>query len=120
MEVLSRDKSGKILSKWDNDFYASNLPQIAGIFGSCLYIFNTIRNKEIDPERKPTLCTNMAVVAIFSFFAGKWIDKVSAPIFDALKKTHSSLMKNKLNYDHEAAWKCAKSLLTTNSIVFLP
>ena len=113
MKILDRDKSGKILAKWDNDFIASNLPQIAAIFGSCLYIFNTIRNKEIEPERKPTLCTNMAVVAIFSLLAGKAIDKISSPIFEVLKKTHSRLMDNKLNYDHQAAWKCAQSLLTT-------
>lgn len=112
MKVFDRDKSGKILSKWDNDFFASNLPQIAALFGSSLYIFNTIRNKEIDPERKPTLCTNMAIVALFSLLATKAIDRVATPIFDALKKTHSRLMDNKLNYDHEAAWKCARQLLT--------
>ncbi len=113
IEVLSRDKAGKISLKWDNDFFASNLPQISAIAGSCLYIWNTIRNKEIDPERKPALCTNMGVVAIFSLLASKGIERASAPIFDALKKTHSGLMKNKLNYDYEAAWKCARSLLTT-------
>ena len=112
MKVLDRDKTGKILSKWDNDFFASNLPQIAALFGSSLYIYNTIRNKEIDPERKPTLCTNMAIVALFSLLATKAIDRVANPIFDALKKTHSRLMDNKLNYDHEAAWKCAQKLLT--------
>ncbi|MCR4881227.1 MAG: hypothetical protein K6A44_04665 [bacterium] len=112
MKVFDRDKAGKIISKWDNDFFASNLPQIAALFGSSLYIFNTIRNKEIDPERKPTLCTNMAIVAMFSLLATKAIDRVATPIFDALKKTHSRLMDNKLNYDHEAAWKCARQLLT--------
>ena len=41
----------KIMKKADLSSYISNLPNIAAVFGSCLYIFNTIRNKEIDYER---------------------------------------------------------------------
>ena len=112
MKVLSRDKAGKLLKKWDNDIFVSNLPQIAALFGSSLYIFNTIRNKEIDPERKPTLCANMAIVAMFSLFATKLIDRITVPVFDALRKTHSRLMNNRLNYDSESAWKSARQLFS--------
>ncbi len=111
--VPTRDKTGKILKKADANAYISNLPNIAAIFGSCLYIINTIRNKEIEPERKPALCTNMAVVAVFSLFASKYIERISTPIFDTLKKFHSGLIGNKLNYDHDEAWKCASKMLTT-------
>lgn len=111
--VPARDKSGKIMKKADLSSYISNLPNIAAVFGSCLYIFNTIRNKEIDPERKPALCTNMAVVAIFSLLASKGIEKVSTPIFDTFKNAHSKLIGDKLNYDHSEAWTCAKKMLTS-------
>jgi len=112
-DIPARDKSGKIMKKADLSSVISNLPNIAAVFGSCLYIFNTIRNKEIEPERKPALCTNMAVVAIFSLLASKGIEKVSSPIFDTFKTAHSKLIGDKLNYDHAEAWNCAKKMLTS-------
>jgi len=111
--VPARDKTGKILKKADLNTYISNLPNIAAVFGSCLYIFNTIRNKEIEPERKPALCTNMAVVAVFSLLASKGIEKISTPIFDTLKSAHAKMIGDRLNYDHSEAWTCAKKLLTS-------
>jgi len=113
MEVLNRNSSGKILKKYDTNAFVGNLSDIIAIWGSCLYIFNTIRNKEIEKDRKPALCTNMALVAMFSFFASKHIGKITDPIFSALQKAHSKLLNKKINYDAEAAWKCAKKILIT-------
>lgn len=113
MEVLNRNATGKIMQKHDSSFFVSNLSDITAIWGSCLYIFNTIRNKEIDKERKPALCANLGLVALFSLIASRHINKLTDPIFEALQKTHSKLLDKKINYDANAAWKYAKKILIT-------
>ena len=46
-------------------------------------------NKEIDSERKPALCTNMAIVALFSAVTSASVEKISRPFFDKLMKKYT-------------------------------
>ncbi|MCQ2957330.1 MAG: hypothetical protein MJ180_00335 [Candidatus Gastranaerophilales bacterium] len=111
-KVLLRNSSGKVMKKADNNFFIKNIVNIAAIWGTCFYIVNTIRNKEIEPERKPALCTNMALVALLSALASTSIDKFSKPIFDAMMKIHKTKMGDRLNYNCQNAWDLLRRIIT--------
>ena len=112
VKVPLRDAAGKIINKADDNFFIKNIFNLAGIWGSIFYILNTINNKEIDPERKPALCTNMAIVALFSAVTSASVDKISKPFFDKLMKAHKKFMGDKLTYNCKDAWDMLRRIIT--------
>ncbi|MDD3593147.1 MAG: hypothetical protein PHX18_00795 [Candidatus Gastranaerophilales bacterium] len=111
MKILKRKVDGTIMNKFDNNFFLNNLPQIISCWLSGFYVFNTIRNKKIEKERKPALCTNMIFVMSFSLLVSKILDKLLQPLLNAFERTHKTLMRGKVTYDIPYGWKMAYSLL---------
>lgn len=109
-EILRRDSDHRILSKFDSNIYLKNFPQIVSLWLSSFYIINTLANKNIDKERKPNLCTQMGIVALFSFTASKGLEKLFEPFKRALIRIHEQLMKEKVTYDIAEGWKKAYQL----------
>ncbi len=109
-EILRRDSDHKILSKFDSNVYLKNFPQIVSLWLSSFYIINTLANKNIEKERKPNLCTQMGIVALFSFAASKGLERLFDPFKRALIRIHEQLMKEKVTYDIAEGWKKAYQL----------
>ena len=109
-EILRRDSEHKILSKFDSNIYLKNFPQIVSLWLSSFYIINTLLNKDIEKERKPNLCTQMGIVALFSFTASKGLERFFDPFKRALIRIHEQLMKEKVTYDIAEGWRKAYQL----------
>ena len=71
---VEKDKAGKIISS-NYQKLVDWMPPIAGMWGTLWYITHTLKNKDIEKERKLPLTINMAAVALFSLVATRGIQK---------------------------------------------